>query len=138
MGDSRPDQVRARSAVWVLLVILVLLAAAPLIRSATWRCDGHFHTVLEVIATQMALTTGAMALVRYYAKRSSMILLIGSGFLGAGLLDAYHGLVTSEFLAKRMPSSVSALTHWSGAVSGIFLSLLLLASLFVWKRRPTA
>ena len=143
MGDSRPDQVlsgqvRSRSAIWLLLVILVMLAAAPFVRSAPWHGGPQFHTVLEVIATQVALTTGAMALVRYYAKRSSMFLLIGSGFLGASLLDAYHALVTSEFLAGRMPSSLSALTHWSGAVSGIFLSLLLLASLLVWKRRPTA
>jgi signal transduction histidine kinase/CheY-like chemotaxis protein len=138
MGDSQPDQVRSRSAVWVLLVIFVVLGAAPLVRNVSWHGDGQFHTVLEVIATQLALTTGTMALVRYYAKRSSMFLLIGSGFLGAGLLDAYHALITSEFLAGRTPSSFSALTHWSGAVSRVFLSFLLLASLLVWKRRPTA
>jgi len=122
----------------VLLVIFVLVGAAPLVRNMGWHCDVQFHTVLEVIATQLALTTGVMALVRYYAKRSSMFLLIGSGFLGSSLLDAYHALVTSEYLARRMPSSLSAISHWSGTVSGIFLSLLLLASLWVWKRRPTA
>ncbi len=122
----------------MILLIVLLLGAAPVIRHATWRGDGHFHTVLEVVATQLALTTGIMALVRYYAKRSSMFLLIGSGFLGASLLDAYHALITSQFLAGRMPSSLSALTHWSGAVSRVFLSLLLLASLVVWQKRPTA
>jgi signal transduction histidine kinase/CheY-like chemotaxis protein len=138
MGNPRTKEVRSRSAVWVLLVIFVLLGAEPLVRNAGWHGDAQFHTILEVIATQLALTTGIMALVRYYAKRSSMILLIGSGFLGSSLLDAYHTLVTSEYLVKRMPSSFSALSHWSGTVSAIFLSLLLLSSLFVWRRRPTA
>jgi signal transduction histidine kinase/ActR/RegA family two-component response regulator len=121
----------------VVLLIVVLLGAAPLVRNATWHGDTEFHTVLEFLATQLALTTGTMALVRYYAKRSSMFLLIGSGFLGAGLLDAYHAFITSSFLAGRTPSGLSALTHWSGAVSRVFLSLLLLASLLVWKKRPT-
>ena len=137
MGDSPPDQVRSRSAVWAILLILLLLGGAPLVSRSTWRGDAQLHTVLEFIATQLAFTTGAMALVRYYAKRSSTFLLIGSGFLGAGLLDAYHAIITSEFLAGRTPSGFSALTHWSGAVSQVFLSLLFLASLLVWKKRPT-
>jgi len=137
MGDSRPGQVGARSALWVFLLTVVLLGATPLVRDAPWHGDGQFHTVLEVIATQLALTTGIMALVRYYAKRSSMFLLIGSGFIGASLLDAYHALITSEFLVGRMPSGFSALSHWSGAVSQVFLSFLLLASLLVWRKWPT-
>ena len=121
----------------MILLIALLLCAMPLVRSATWHGDAEFHTVLEFVATLLALITGAMALVRYYAKRSSMFLLIGSGFLGASLLDAYHALITSSFLAGRTPSGLSALTHWSGAVSQVFLSLVLLASLVAWKRRPT-
>jgi len=121
----------------MILLITVLLGAIPLVRSAMWHGDGEFHTVLESVATLLALITGAMALVRYYAKRTSMFLLIGSGFLGATFLDAYHALITSSFLAGRTPSGLSALTHWSGAVSQVFLSLLLLASLIVWKRWPT-
>ena len=107
----------------------------PLVRSVSWHGDAEFHTVLEFLATLLALITGVMALVRYYAKRSSMFLLIGSGFLGASFLDAYHALITSSFLAGRTPSGLSALTHWSGAVSQVFLSLLLLASLVAWKKR---
>ena len=137
MEDSRPDQERGRKPTWVILVIGILLGGVPLLRGATWHGDGELHTVLEFIATQLAATTGTMALVRYYAKRSSMFLLIGSGFLGTALLDAYHAVITSAFLAARMPSGLSALTHWSGAVSGVFLSLLMLASLWVWKRWPT-
>lgn len=101
---------------------MVLTAAAPLVSRITWQANGESHTLLEVVATQLALTTGAIALVRYYAKRNRMFLLIGVGFLGAG----------------HTPSALSALTHWSGAVSLVFLSFLLVASLLPWKKRPKA
>jgi hypothetical protein len=57
-----------------------------------------------------------------------------------GLLDGYHAVVTSSFLAGRTPSAPSALISWSGATSPIFLSLLMFASLLSWKtdvERPT-
>lgn len=110
-------------------------AAAPLASRVTWRAGPEFHTVLEVIATQLALTTGAIALVRYYAKRSRTFLVIGAGFLGAGSLDAYHALITCSFMAGHTPSALSALTHWSGAVSRVYFSALLVVSL-VWRKRP--
>jgi len=135
--ESKAGQDRARRPIWFILLIAVLLGGVPLVRLAPWHGDREFHTVLEFIGTQLAFTTGAMALVRYYAKRSGMYLLIGSGFLGAGLLDGYHALITSAFLAGRTPSGLTALTHWSGAVSGVFLSLLLLASALTWKRWQT-
>jgi signal transduction histidine kinase/ActR/RegA family two-component response regulator len=93
---------------------------------------------MEVIATQLALTIGAIALVRYYAKRSSTFLLLGAGFLGAGILDAYHALITSSFMAGHTPSSLSALTHWSGTVARVYLSVLVVTSLLLWRKRPIA
>lgn len=62
------------------MLTVVLTAAAPILSRVTWRVNGEFHSVLEVIATQLALTTGAIALARYYAKRSAKFLLIGVGF----------------------------------------------------------
>ena len=108
------EQFGPRKVTTAVLLTVVLTAAAPLVSRLTWRANGEFHTFLEVIATQLALTTGAIALVRYYAKRSGMFLLIGVGFLGAGLLDAYHALITSSFMAGRTPSALSALTCTTG------------------------
>ncbi len=122
----------------MFFLTLSVVAAVPLVRGSAWHADAEFHTMLEVMATQLAFTTGAIALLRYYARRSSVFLLIGSAFLGAGSLDAYHALITSSYLVGRTPSSLSALTHWSGAVSRVFLSLLLCVTLLIWKRRPTA
>jgi len=133
------DAVRdERGPVYVILISLLLVAGLPFAFYAKWHTTPEFHTVLEAIATQIALTTGALALASYYARRSSTLLLIGSGFIGAGVLDIYHTLVSSPFLAGRTPSQFLGLVHWSGAISRIFLSLLICASLLGWKRLPTA
>jgi PAS domain S-box-containing protein len=135
-----PDRIVRRGLVYAFLGIVLLLGSLPLHRS-TWHGNAELHTLLETISTLLAIITGAMALVRYYTEKSSMYLLLGNGFLGAALLDGYHAAVTSTFLAGSSPSALSALTKWSGAPSRVYLSLLLCASLVVWKResrRPTA
>jgi signal transduction histidine kinase/DNA-binding response OmpR family regulator len=131
-------QFRQRGPLTAILVTLILVGIAPFVAHAHWRGTPEFHTVLEVIATEMALMIGILALASYYARHSRMLLLIGSGFIGSGILDGCHALVTSTLLVRHMPSGFPALSHWSGAMSRVFLSLLLCASLFAWKERPTA
>jgi signal transduction histidine kinase/DNA-binding response OmpR family regulator len=131
----------SRRAIQYLLLAGVLFLGAYPAHRAVWRGNSELHTLLEAISSLLALTAGAMALVRYYAKKSSSFLLLGSCFLGAGLLDAYHGSITSSFLAGLTPSALSALTPWSGVVSRVFMSLLMCANLVVSNkeaRRPTA
>jgi signal transduction histidine kinase/ActR/RegA family two-component response regulator len=82
----------------------------------------------------MSLIAGVMALVRYYAKKSSTFLFLGCAFLGAGVLDGYHGLITSSFLAGRIPSPLSALTPWSGSTARLFESLVICAGLWIQRR----
>src|ERR1700686_4362169 len=123
-----------------MLATALFLGTYPAHRSG-WRSNAELHTLLEAISALMAFTAGAMALVRYYAKKSSAFLLLGSCFLGAGLLDAYHGFITSSFLVGLTPSALSALTPWSGVVSRVFMSLLMCANLIASNRetrRPSA
>jgi len=95
--------------------------------------NAEIHTILETIATLLAFVIGAIALVRYYSQKSASYLILGSGFLGAGLLDGFHTVVTSEFCAGCSPSSLAALIPWTGALSQLFLSVLICASLFIWR-----
>jgi len=76
-----------------------------------------------------------MALVRYYTKKSSMFLLLGTGFLGGAILDGYHAVATSSYFAGRVPSALADLSPWSGIMSRVFMSLLMCASVVAWKRR---
>jgi len=130
-------QCRQRGPITAILTAFILVGVAPFVARAPWHGTPEFHTVLEVIATEMALMIGILALASYYARHSRMLLLIGSGFIGSGILDGCHALVTSTLLVRHMPSGFPALSHWSGAMSRVFLSLLLYASLFAWKERPT-
>jgi signal transduction histidine kinase/DNA-binding response OmpR family regulator len=131
---------RRRVFLYALVASVVFLGAYPAHR-AVWRGNSELHTLLETISSLLALIAGAMALVRYYAKKSSSFLLLGSCFLGAGLLDAYHGSITSSFLVGLTPSALSTLTPWSGVVARVFMSLLMCTTLVVSNReaaRPVA
>jgi signal transduction histidine kinase/CheY-like chemotaxis protein len=134
MESSQPDplQVRARILVYALVPVVLLLARLPLYRTA-WHGNAELHTVLESVATEMALIAGAMALVRYYTKKSSAFLILGSAYLGAGLFDAYHTILTSSLFVGRVPTALSSLVPWSGIASRVFLSLMMCASLLAWK-----
>jgi hypothetical protein len=124
------DQILRRSLVYASLTVVLLLGALP-IRRSTWLGSAELHTLLETISFVLAASAGAMALVRFYTKKSGTFLLLGNGFLGAALLDGYHAVVTSSFLAGR---TLSAISPWSGTTAQLFLSLLMCASLLAWKR----
>jgi signal transduction histidine kinase/CheY-like chemotaxis protein len=133
MTSLRPNRIVRRGFAYGFLAI-GLLFIAPAIHRSAWLGSAQLHTLIETVRTLLALTTGAMALVRYYTKKSTTYLLLGSGFLGAAILNSYHTAFTSTFLAGRTPSALSALTAWSGAGPEIYLSLTLCASLVAWKR----
>jgi signal transduction histidine kinase/DNA-binding response OmpR family regulator len=132
MTSLRPNRIARRSFAYGLLAFGLLLIA-PAIHRSTWVGSVQLHTLFETIVTLLGLTTGAMALVRYYTRKSSTYLILGSGFLGVAILNSYHTAITSSFLVGRTPSALSALTTWSGAVPQVFLSLVLCASLASWK-----
>jgi signal transduction histidine kinase/CheY-like chemotaxis protein len=132
MKNTRPERALTRSIGYVLL-IAALLAGAFVFDRMTWKGNGELHTLLETVATVLLLICGVMSLVRYYTKKSGAFLLLGSGFLGTALLNAYHGAMTSSFLAGRTPSALWALSLWSGITPRLFLALLMCASLFGWK-----
>jgi len=139
MEGLRPNRARGRRLIYAFLTLALLVGASPAHRSA-WQGNAELHTLLETIATLLGFVTGAMALVRYYTKKSSMFLLLGSGFLGGALLDGYHAAITASFFAGHAPSALSSLTPWSGVMSRVFMSLLMCASVVAWKRemrRPT-
>jgi signal transduction histidine kinase/DNA-binding response OmpR family regulator len=131
--NGRANYARRRSFSYVVLLIVLLLGGFVL-RTMTWKSNGEMHTLLESITTVLALISGLMSLVRYYTKKSSTFLLLGSGFLGTAVLNGYHAAITSSFLAGRTPSALMALTLWSGATSRLFLGLLMCASLWASKR----
>ena len=48
--------------------------------------------MVEAISTAFAVVLGALALVRFYSRKNNVFLFLGTGFLVAATLDAYHAL----------------------------------------------
>jgi len=126
------DQERKRKWQYITTALLLILGFV-FVRDLTWQGNKQLHTIMEVVATLLAFVVGAMALVRYYTKKNSVILLIGVGFLGTGLLDGYHAIVTSTFFDQIWLSPPESLIPWSWNASRTFLSVLLFVSWWVWK-----
>jgi signal transduction histidine kinase/CheY-like chemotaxis protein len=139
MSLQWPSRMRERQLSYIFLSAGLLLGT-PLVGRWQLQTTAGFHTLLESICSELALVTGIMALVRYYTKKDGMFLILGSGFLGAALLDSYHAVVASSVLTRLSPSAPSSLITWSGATSRVFLSLLMCASVMIWRiedRKPT-
>jgi signal transduction histidine kinase/ActR/RegA family two-component response regulator len=140
MEGLRPSQGRKRGWIYALTT-LVLVFGGFLLYRARWEGNAQFHTLLEAVATLLALITGAMALVRYYAKKSSTFLILGAGLLGTAFIDGFHAVVTSSFFTWPMPSPPETLNPWTGITSRFFLSFVMCAILLAWQRearKPTA
>jgi hypothetical protein len=133
MDAPWPQRARRRGLGYLLLAVPLLLGGFPLHNSA-WMASPDLHTWVETISTVLGLIVGIEALYRYYSKKSSTFLFIGTGFLGGALLDACHALVTSSFMNGRLPPSLSDFPPWSGIMSSIFISVLMCASLIEWRR----
>jgi signal transduction histidine kinase len=95
-----------------------------------WQGSAELHTLFETISSGLALTTGGIALARYYTKKSISFLALGAGFIGTALLDGCHATITSSFLAGKIPTALAPLASWSGSASAFFLSLLVCACLW--------
>ncbi|PKO46213.1 MAG: hypothetical protein CVU29_06675 [Betaproteobacteria bacterium HGW-Betaproteobacteria-22] len=130
-NSNNTESSRHRLAAYVGFALL-LTAGGILLNDFHWVGSVHLHTVLESIATLLALLVGAMALIRYSAQQDAKFLYIGYGFLGTGVLDAYHTLVTSVFFSPMMINAYAHLVPWSWSASRMFLSGLMAVSWWLW------
>jgi PAS domain S-box-containing protein len=128
------DNLKNRRAVSYICLFAFLFLGFILLRGSTWQGSTQLHTLMELIATSLALFVGVVALVRYYTKKNNPILFIGVAFLGTALLDGYHTIVTSTFFDQFWPSPPPSLIPWSWNASRFFLSILMFLSWWVWRR----
>ena len=133
VGDLLGDEGSpGRRAVYWIIGILLLGGFAILQRVPSTSAP-EIHLAVEAVSTVLAFVVGALALVRYYSRRQSTFLFIGTGFLGTAILDAYHGLVSAGLLGLSDTSDPLNPSAWSWTASRLFLSLFLLVSLLGWR-----
>ena len=120
---------------WVLMAVLAaMFAGYPLLRRSPWLGSTELHTLMELLATTLALFVGCLAFLRFYSKKNNTFLFIAGGFVGTGLLDAYHMVQTSHWFDQLWPSPPPSLIPWSWNASRYFLSILMLTSWWAWRR----
>ena len=119
----------ARKRIWTYaLVGLGIAVGCVALQFASWQSTAELHTVMEAVATTLALVVAAAAPFRYYSEEDSKFLLIGTGFFATALLDGYHTVVTSMSFRDYYPSPPESLIAWSWMTARAFLALLLVAS----------
>jgi PAS domain S-box-containing protein len=100
------------------------------------RLDGvsgpELHSVLEAVATVLAFVVGALALVRFYSRKRSTYLLLGTGLVADALLEGFHLVVTAPFAGFADGPEFEALTAWSWIASRLFLAVFLFVSWIAW------
>lgn len=121
-GISKPSR-SAYAGLTILLVILGVLAYR-----LPWQGSTQLHTIMETASTLLAFVIGAVALTRYYSRQGRLFLFLGAGFVGTGLLDGYHALVTSEWFSTVWPSPPRSLAPWSWSASRTLLGGLMVTS----------
>ena len=120
-----------------LIVTVVLSLGCVLLSGSSWHGTNQLHTLMEVLATTLALFVGVLALLRFYSKGGTDFLILGSGFIGVSLLDGYHAIVTSIWFKSEFPSELPSLITWSWLSSRMFLAavLLVLYLILEWKSK---
>ena len=114
--------------------LLVIYAFAI---NSSWRGDAGIHSGMEQVAAAVALITGSLALIRFYARKKRAFLFLGTGFIGTALLDGYHAVVTSGFFDHAWPSAPPSLIPWSWHASRMYLAAMLALCVWVWEHETT-
>ncbi|MFC1661891.1 PAS domain S-box protein, partial [Gemmatimonadota bacterium] len=127
------DRTVPRATLYGFLVLLLFVGAFGRLRGG-WQSGASLHIAMETAATLLAFVVGALALVRFFSRRQATYLFIGAGFLGTGLLDAYHALLSSVFAGYWNPVQLENITSWSFTASGTFLSVSLFVSWLAWRQ----
>ena len=121
MRTSRLRSVDRRSLSYAGLAITLLAVSIPL-SHAPWTFSPWVHTILESLGTTLALTVGAVALVRYSAGRIRIFCPLGGAFLAAGVLNAIHTVLSAPSFAEYLAKLPAALVPWSAVISRLYLS----------------
>lgn len=133
IGSGDFDQkLKARKIAYAAILMWLALLAMVL-GGVDWLGSAQVHTEMETVASMLAFVAGISLLARFYTSKNRNFLWIGTAFMGAAFLDAYHVLVTSGFFSGAFPSVPASLGTWSGTASRLFLSFMILLSWIVWR-----
>ena len=128
--SQAPPKEGSATVLWMILAIL--FAFAIILRRFPFDDNEARHAIWEFMSTTLALIVGVLSLVRFYSKKQETYLFIGTGFLGTGLLNAYHAVMTSALIGGEATGLQSAdVAAWTWTASRLFLSMFLFGSVLL-------
>ena len=131
-GDVSQAPPKERSATVYWLILAVLFVGASILRAFPFGDNQARHVIWEFVSTTLALVVGSLSLVRFYSKKQETFLFIGTGFLGTGLLNGYHAVMTSALMGGVATGIETAdRAAWTWTASRLFLSMFLFGSVFL-------
>ncbi len=125
-GDNM-DHSASRTTTFIILFSIFFLGGV-FADIFTWSAHSTLtHSLLQSVATVLALFCGSAALYRFYNEqnKNNMLLFIGVGFMGTTVMDAYHTVVTANWFLKTFPNVPETVIEWSWLSTRAFLSILL-------------
>ncbi len=126
-----------RAIIYIGLLISLLILRVVL-KGVHWEKDLNLHSLFQYSSTLLALVVAVLAMVRYYSKKSNLFLFIGCGFMGTGLLDGYHTLISSQLFSQYQFSASPETYLWSWNITNIYLgTFLFLCYWSLRKKRQT-
>jgi two-component system sensor kinase FixL len=116
------------------LIGLALALSFAWIHGAQWQGSAYGQTLMEAVATLLAVMVGTTALLRYYSNRDNATLIIAAGFMGTALLDGYHFIITSVWFRSYFPQYLDSLSLWSEFAPRVFLAAYICLSVLIQRR----
>ena len=136
VADFESGEDKSRTREWTYFIVAALLMASPIaINSVEWQGTTELHTLSETTAALLALFVGAVAYAHYRAESDNRFLFLAVGFIGVGLLDGYHGFVTSRWFPDVFPSPPESLAPWSWNASRTYLAVIMVVGWVAWRRQ---
>lgn len=128
-----------RAMIAIVLFIIFFLIGMAIRFSPLFLLYAHTsitHTLIQSIATIIALFCGCAALYRFYSgsKMSGMLLFLGVGFIGTGLIDAYHAVVTTGWFDAAFPKINPSVAEWSWFATRAYLAVFVIISLWALSK----
>lgn len=130
MNSNKFPLKKKRIAAYTAVVLLLVISRIALNKS-NWVSSASLHMTIEFVSASLALFVGALAMVRFYTRQNSAYFFIGTGFIGAGLLDIYHALF---IVTITEGNAAVSLQMWQWNPSPLFLSILMMGSWLIWQR----
>jgi len=118
----------------LLISVIAFLVFALFVGDIIWIKDFQYFIVF--FSGIMAIFIGALALLRYYTKKSNMnFLFLGGGFLGVGLIEILQTMLEVGDFQNLFTFAESGNYTLSSAFGKAFLASLFLISWFVIRKK---